>query len=574
MEKKNLEEKLRSEGKRFAPNVIDKIYKQVGLEFSVSKENKVVEEKLLEEGKEFVKENYQAIAKEISPKPKFQSGFFRVITHPGFIAGMAATFVAIATTSVVVPVLIIKGRVSNSDNNGEVNNNSDVSPIQYSVNENTISLNIVSGSQTYNAKVKFIVDKEDYVESDSIVCLDDYSAYLIDNFGNTTNINSNSSRYGIGSDKQEINSFTNKYLLTALNYGYLERNNINKANKIVFQIDSSVDGGAYYSKIKSTLEQDILDFSHENRVVVDYEIVSTKQVEIENIDEQDADKVAQIVQIYELSKRLFVGEKRTLTEVYFSDNVNDWIARFVSYDSERLQDYLDLLQFFSDNIKTTERINNMINEFYEFAQGYLNNVKKLNSYLPIFESRIKEIKAYLKVNGSNEVKEALSKGYKELAKYLNDKFYNDHREEIRLDINREPSFEQIEWDYFSNMFDLYQENGHGKEEPPMHRIKPTDPEDYSSYLEENYGKDSSYAKDERTLYKTYADLQELLRKRDGEIKRTNDEFYDAVIWNMDEHDWWNDEDFDNYVCEDENWDNEFDEWWDHHHGGGHGPRRD
>lgn len=61
MQKKNLEEQLKLEGSKLAPNKIEAIYEKLGLDFSSREVNIEVENKLKEEGKKFVKNNVEDV---------------------------------------------------------------------------------------------------------------------------------------------------------------------------------------------------------------------------------------------------------------------------------------------------------------------------------------------------------------------------------------------------------------------------------------------------------------------------------------------------------------------------------
>lgn len=566
MDNKNLETKLKAEGKSFAPNVLDKVYKKVGLEFSLSKEEKVVEDKLLAEGKDFVKNDYKVIAKEVEEKKVNKHAFLHFLKNPATISISASLIVSVTATAIIVPTLLSK---RNANNEGELQ--SPGTTLQL-VDDNNVSLALSSGSQTYNAKIKFVVDSNDVVDTDSIVSYDDNSAYILDNFGNTTNIDKDISRFDFGNTSQDISTFTNKYLLTALNYGYLERNNINQANTITFTIDSSFDGGAYYSKVKETLEKDVLEFSKQYKVVINYSIEESKSVDTENLSEEDAAKVNEIIHIYELSTRLFVGSKRTLTQAYFSEDVNDWIKRFIIKDEQTLQAYIDMLEFFDENIKTQEDIDKLIDEFYFFADEYISNIDAFNSFLPIFDSRIKMIKAHLKVNGSDEVKEALNGGFAALVKYLNDKFARNPQD--RINVDKEPSTEVRGWDYFEEIYNVYEEHHpHGGHREMGMRPGVGDIYGFLNYLKKTYTETTEYEKSEYALFATYSDLINCIYCRDDSIMRTDTEFYTTIFFHLEQSDdyfssgW--DDDFDHYQDECEGWDDDFDDWWNHHHGGPH-----
>ena len=564
MDKKNLEEKLRSEGKRFAPNVLDKVYKSIGLEFSSS--NKVIENKLMEEGKILTPNNYQNIAKEIKPTKKMPNGFLSFISHPVFISVSASLLVGVVAASIIIPIVVAK------------NNNGQVSDTLQLANENNVSLDLVSGSSSYQAKIKFVVDKNDVVDENSIVTYDDNSAYLIDNFGNKANIASSRANTNISS--LDISSFTNSYLLTALNYGYLERSNINQANTLVFKIDSSIDNGAYYSKIKETLENDILNFSKNYKVVINYQIVEETSLDtslLENLDPEVANK---ILRIYELSTSLFVGSKYVLSEAYFSDDVSDWINKFKDYEAEVLDEYISMLEFIDEQIRTREDIDRMIGDFYYYAGGYLEMIDYLNEFLPKIDARIKLIKAHLKVNGSDQMKELLAGNYKDLAHYLNEN-YAIRRTDTFLNENNEPSTEVVNWDYFTRVYPIFDEHGpHGNPHPgehpgeggnphgPRRHMQPIYP--FLEHLQVCYGSDE-YEKSEYALYETYSDLQNLVFYRNNYIVAVDNEFNETLFWYIMENQYFSDwgDDYDHYQCEDDNWDNDFDAWWDDHHGGPH-----
>ena len=543
MEKKNLEEKLKSEGKNFSPNVLSKVYEKLGLELSSSTENKKVETKLMEEGEKLVPNNYEAVSKNITPK-KQSVGFLAFIKNPITISVSASLLVAVVATSIVVPLLL----------NRNVNSVNETDAIAV---DNTVTLDLTSASQNYNAKVKYVINTEGNVESNKIITLDDNSAYLIDKFNTapTTRLNEN-----IKNEKHTV--FTTKYLTTALNYGYLEKLDITKSNKLVFKITSPSSNNI--SSLKNELEDNILSFMEENKVIIDYEIEEVKVDIYSEFEEQDYEKASLILDMYNLATRLFVGEDKTLTEAYFSSDLNDWVARFKDSDKEEIQSYVDMLSEFNEYIVGNEQRNRMIDDFYKYSEKFLNEIKVFNSYIPTINERLTSVINSLKENGSDELKGYLNENnYPQLSRYLNEKYQSQNR---RMD-RKEPVGEIRVWDFFLDGYFMF--NNH----QPM-RPGQVNPGDFLQYLPKTYGEGTTYSTNEETLFNLYVDLASLINFRDTAVLFVDDNFFEIVLDIIEEQLFmmdWDDDEYCHNHDEPDGWNEDFDNWWknnnhgDHHH---------
>ena len=544
MEKKNLEEKMRSEGKSFAPNVLGKVYEKLGLEFSNAK-NQVVENKLKEEGKILVQNRYDEVKASIPEKKKIP-GFLLFIKNPITISVTASVLVGVITTSILVPVLV--NRYAQGAGLNETN---------AVATDNTVSLNLTSASKSYSAKMKYVVNTEGKVEEDKIIALDDNSAYLINKYDTVPA----TSKASIAKDTNYL-SFTNKYLETALNYGYLEKIK-SSANTIVFTISSSKGNDKRFKELKEELEDSLLSFIEENKVIIDYTI-EEEQVDIYSLfDEEDYEKASLIIDMYNLSSRLFVGSERTLSEAYFSDDLNDWANHFKNTSLELLNEYVDMLTFLNDKIVGEEKRDLLIDIFYEESDMFLNDVKLFNSYLPIMEAREKAIKEYLAENGSDAIKAVLD-NQGALFEYLN-KFAKRPNERIQPD--SKVDYTPATWDIFDKGFYVFNQNNYN----PHGRV---DVRSFKELLEKVYNNTTEFGKTEEDLYYLYYDLFTLLDVRQSTIYIIDDNYFsliDAVSgfqFMMD----WNDEDYCHNHEEPHGWDEDFDEWWDSNHGhkgGGH-----
>ncbi len=544
MEKKNLEEKMRSEGKSFAPNVLGKVYEKLGLEFSNAK-NQVVENKLKEEGKILVQNRYDEVKASI-PEKKRIPGFLQFIKNPITISVTASVLVGVITTSILVPVLV--NRYAQGAGLNQTN---------AVATDNTVSLNLTSASKSYSAKMKYVVNTEGKVEEDKIITLDDNSAYLIDKYDTAPA----TSKASIAKDTDYL-SFTNKYLETALNYGYLEKIK-SSANTIVFTISSSKGNDKQFNELKAELEDSLLSFIEENKVIINYTI-EEEQVDIYSLfDEEDYEKASLIIDMYNLSSRLFVGSKRTLTEAYFSDDLNDWANRFKNTSLELLNEYVDMLTFLNDKIVGEEKRDLLIDIFYEESDMFLNDVKLFNSYLPIMEAREKTIKEYLALNGSEAIKAVLDNP-SALFNYLNK--YARHGNE-RISPDAKVDYTPATWDIFNEGFYVFNQNNYN----PHGRV---DVRSFKELLEKTYNNSAEFEKTEEDLYYLYYDLFTLLDVRQSTIYIIDDNYFsliDAVSgfqFMMD----WDDDDYCHNHEEPHGWDDDFDEWWDSNHGhkgGGH-----
>ncbi len=537
MDKKNLETKLSEEGKRLAPNVLNKVYKKLGLEFSSSKENLQIENTLKEEGKLLVKNNYQEVNEKI-PHTKPLPGFIRFIKNPITISLSASFLVGVIATSVLIPTFINRSnQQANETGEGAIQ-----------LTANTVTLDLISASKSYNAKMQYVVDTDGLVETDKVIAMDDSSAYLIDKYGTAP------SNRKISDEKEQFDIFTTKYLTTALNYGYIEKLDYTKSNKIIFNISYASRSGT----IKEELEENILNFIQTNKVFIEYEFKETEMDIYSQYDEKDYEKISLIVDLYDLSNHLFVGNTKTLKEAFFSNDVKDWVDRFINEDIEIIQEYVDMLTVFNEYVTGKEQIDSMIDRFYHHSQILLDDIELFNHYIEIIDNRLQDVKNELLSNGSSEIKQAIQGGYYLLARYL-DKKYSSHGHNMP---KNEPIAKIINWDLFVDGYDVYK-NQHEQ------RHDAFDVESFRKYLPKAYDGEE-YTKTEEDLFNLYCDLYSATAYRDQAFRMIDDNFVDIVVMMIEDHIFMTDFDDDEFCHyhggpQNDDWDHHFDEWWDDNH---------
>ena len=537
MEKKDLETKLKGEGKRFAPNVLNKVYKSIGLELSSSK-NKEVEAKLLEEGKRLVKNDYKTVSEKIVSKKQPTNKLFLFVKNPITISAAATFLVGVLSASIVLPIVLSKA-LANTDDGDTV------------AVDNSVTLDLTSASKSYNAKMKYVIDTDGNVDPSKVITLDNSSAYLIDKYNVVP-----TTRTGSYVNETKYTEFTSNYLMTALNYGYLEKIDYSKTNELVFKITTSSKSSKQFNLIKNELEESIESFIEENKIILEYTIEEVQSDLYELFSEENYDKASLIIDLYDLSTRLFVGTNKTLTEAYFSSDINDWANRFKNYDVQTLERYVYMLTEFNQNVEGVEQRDRFIDEFYQYSSNFLQEIDLFNSYLPVMNAQEEAIKEELSKSGSVQIKTLLNGPFEELVNYLNHA-YGERRNEI--DRRFKPSFETDVWDIFVEGYHAFQEKQHGQ-----HSHMPV--EDFKKKLSEKYSENSLFEKNEETLFNLYIDLQNLLSLRSNAINIVGDNFTELVFEIIDQHKFvneWDDDLFSHPHDEppSDDWDDHFFDWW-------------
>lgn len=525
MLKRNLKKVIKEEGNKITPNVIDKVYESLGI--SYVQESKKVEAKVKKESKHFVpnvKNNVYA-SLDITSRSAWAKPLTLSVISTALIAGV--TFALIyptirrnnivpETSETVTPDVVNKITVPSS-----------------------VNLKVVSASETYSPSVVYSIDTEGQVSMNNVLALNDDALNIINNFN--TNFNRDVALY-------DVKSFTGKYLSTALNLGYLERQDATKVNQITIEFTFDNKDAQYFDSVIASLKQEIDKFIYDNKIITSYTCVTN----VESINDVDSEIISLIRTAYELATKLFVtSEGETVQILCFSTNFEDWVEKYKDSSVEELTDYVDFLKY----------INEMISDD-SMKVHFMEDLVRCSLY----QVAIGEIE---------ELYDDLLNKYSEVLGFYNEKF-NEHRPNF-LD-----PFDGDDWDWWDDYGHNHPPHGepphngeeHAPDRPDQGQGHPGDRE-----LEEFEQFKAELAAEEFTVNDSmnkqavenmleriewYADelscyyisfIENLDREFDHLIHRIDEgEFYDE---NRPPHE-------DHYQPEPEGWDDEFEDWWQHH----------
>lgn len=595
MQKKNLEEQLKLEGSKLAPNKIEAIYEKLGLDFSSREVNIEVENKLKEEGKKFVKNNVEGVYSSlgitsniqkdsqtenrvIDEKSEFvpnvmddvyhsihaknpHNKFYLFIHNHTTIAIVSSLLIAGFISAIVIPNIINVNQENiveptNTDNNVTPNS---ITPSK----ENKISIDVKSASGSYSSSVRFVVDTNGLVNTNKIVTTDDQSAYVVDNIGNSVTPNS-LVKYLINSD-ETVSSFTEKYLTSALNCGIIEKQNTSQTNSIKLFVETLSDGGQYYNAIKDSLNDTLLNFIKNNKVVATIEISESTDDEVLT-EIEDSELASLIEEAYTVASRIFVYSDGTpLEDAYISDDLSVWVDTFKDYSVTQMEDIVEFLYYISDNISTDSEIDETLDFFKERIATPKKEVEYLNNYLPKVVAVRERIFNDLKVNG-NDLK-AKYPTYPELISYLDDEYYNlYYGEEVEDLLRYTPNDNPKTWKWWENgicHFDpFFDDDRHiDRHRPP--KPLPELPEWFKHDLEA-YDNPSSIVSNEENLYIVIHDQYLLELFREKSLVQIDMDFEDIFTRIKDGefgHGHRDDGDYNHYHSEPSGWEDEFYDWW-------------
>lgn len=601
MQKKNLEKQLKKEAIKFAPNKLQDIYSSLGISFLNCSSNKDIEKALSEEGNKVINNNINTINEKLgintrtnnesyiknrmgeekdsfvpvviddvynSINHKNPKNKFYLFMHDKANITIFSSFLLVCIlSSIIIPIVLNKNNnlddsaaTDNDENSTIITTDTSIKP----TNENGVTIDVASPSETYRAKATFFVGVDGTIDANKIITKDDQSAYVIDNI-DKNNQTTAQSKYAIGND-ETIFSFTNKYLISALNCGILEKQNITNFNSIKFYIETRNDNGNYFNAIKSEINDEIIGFMKNYKVVANIQILKSEEDDVlSTLNNHDlADYISEV---YNIASRIFAFSNGTyLEDAYFSNDLKDWIEVFKDYSVEQMKDITTFVWFINDNISTQNEIDKTLNEFVDGTASIKEDVKKLNSYLTKIVSFREEIFGSLKNDGNDlrntystysKLIEALIKNYGEQSTKYPKNFYM-----------YTPNDEQKEWKWWENGLHHYKPEDKLlsiKKETEDNSLVP--PNEFIDSLTK-YDDLSNLDKSEQTLLATLYDQYQLEHYLQGSINKIDDCF-NKIFTKIKNGDYGHgerkDDDYNHYKDEPPDWDESFDDWWNHHY---------
>ena len=527
MRKRNLTKIIKEEGNRITPNVIDKVYDSLGI--SYVQESKKVEAKVKKDGKRFVpnvKNNVYA-SLDITQRSSW--------TRPLTLSVISTALIAGVTLAIIIPT--IKKSISVE----ETQTGENETPVVASLNApSTVNMRVVSASEAYSPEVMYSIDTEGNVSLSDVVTLNDDASNIINNFDTVFNNRSANSAYDVG-------SFTNKYLSTALNLGYLERQDSTKVNKINIEFIFDNSDQEYFNSVIASLKEEVGQFVYNNKIITIYTCVANA----ERYADVDSEIVALIRTAYELATKLFVTpEGETIEVLCFSSNFDDWVEKYKNASKEELNQYIDFLKYVDEMISDDSMKAFFIEDLIRCS---------------LYQVALGEIE---------DLYDELADKYGEIVAIYNEKFH-EHRPNV-LD-----PFEDDGWDWWD---DYGHDHPHDHGGPrPYHRLERPGPEEP--------GHGDEYDLDHYNQFKAELATEEFV-VNDSMNKQAVENVLDRIEWYADELSMFymsfsieieiefdhligridNGEFFDenrpphedHYQPEPDGWDDEFEDWWEHH----------
>lgn len=530
MLKRNLTKELKKEGKLFTPNVIDKVYESLGM--SIVKADAKIEKSIKQEGEVFVPNVKENVYASVDAKPR--NAFASFLLKPATLGVMSAALVAGVALAVVLP---------NLNKSIQAGESTEETPADVSVKTlnapSTVNMKVISASESYSPAVMYTTDENGQVALNDIIALNNDGSNIINNLDTVFSNRAISSSYN-------IESFTSKYLSTALNLGYLERQDATKVNKIQIEFIYDEEDEEYFNSLVTDLNSHISSFVYENKVIAQFTCARS----IEESDEADPETLALIRTAYELATKLFVtSDGKTVKVLCFSLDFKDWIEKYKETSKEELLDYIEFLKYIDEMISDDEM-------------------------KAMFMSDLASCSLYQEAIDDIEVRyQSLLETYASVLEVFNERF-SEHRPNLLPPLDGGWDW----WDDFGHDHPhgddhhggprpLYREPGHGEEpEPGMH----LELEDYANLVSiienENFEITQSMSKDdvEEVLIEIeyYCDALSMFF---GEFNEVIEEQFEGLIYRVDNGDFIDNDrpPFpDHYQEEPEEWDDWFEDWWD------------
>ena len=446
MLKRNVTKDLKKEGKLFTPNVIDKVYESLGM--SIVKADAKVEKNIKKEGEVFVPNVKENVYASVDVKPR--NAFASFLLKPATLGVASAVLVAGVTLAIVLP-LANKAIVTNEEVTETAETPSE-EPLKVLSAPSTVNMKVVSASEAYSPAVMYAINTKGQVLLDNVLPLNNDASNIISNLDRDFNTRSTSTQYS-------VESFTGRYLTTALNLGYLERQDAAKVNKIEIEFIFDEDDELYFSGVVESINERLRDFIYENKVIATY----TCEQNMEKSDEADSETLSYIRIAYELATKLFVtSDGKTVKVLCFSTVFEDWIEKYKNTSKEELLAYIDFLKYIDEMISDDTMKNSFMEDLAECS---------------LFQEAIDDI---------TERYQGLAQKYEANLALFNEK-YNEHRPNFLPPLDGGWDW----WDDFGHDHRPHEggehphDGGEGPHQPPT-RNRPDEPENDFYDLESYY----------------------------------------------------------------------------------------
>ncbi len=581
MKRKELENNLIKEGQSLIPNKIDCIYQKLGISFLDEKvNNSFIEQKIKKEGNILLENAKPDIVKKEDEWSAFYENKLEEEKHhfvpniknklplkrenpilaffkkPATIAFSGTFAIAVICTSVVLSnALNRKGIVDDSDsvinnstnNNTSADNSSNSSAIDTVIltGRSTVNFKVISGSGEYKPEVVYAVETTGYIDTSSLVAVNDSSKNILSAFSST---NTNQVKKLASNDSYTISSFTSKYLNIALNLGYIERKNSSQTNNIAISISYSKEDEAYYKSLLTELENYFNSFIYDNKVIAQFSVNNSES-------ETSEDELTQLIsQAYEICTNLFVDQNGEVNKILcFSTDFNDWLNKYSSYSIEEMRTYVDYL------IQINEKISNDTNKY-------------------LFIERLSECSTIqARVDTLNTYYNKLSTIYSELSVNM-DKVEMDEDG----DMTRPDGKDDYDWDWWSdvghghkganrlNDFDNYYDDEDDFNDDREDFVPPHLDKDYNQFIKELdeliSRKDTLDTSNKKVVRKYLNDVRfysKYLNDFYNDYSEYLDDKLEKLLDDLDKDEFNNGKPTHHEHDEEmpEGWDDEFDDWW-------------
>ena len=518
-----VEKVLKEEGKSFTPNKIERIYATIGIERT--QENKFEEARIKDESGEFVpdvKSGVYTNINKVEPKPSF----FSKLLKPLPLSITAAFLVsAIAVGSVMYS--ISKKPIQSGE---EVGQGEEITNSSTLKSTSTVSLTVQSASKLYEPSVFYTVNNNGQVDNNSVIAINDDSANIVDNFESSRAITKG----------YTINEFTERYLKTALNLGYIERQDKTKTNKIQLSFTFDKSDSSYFANAKKDLENNIKKFMYDNKVIASFEIE-----EVSCSENVDSELDALIRMAYEFATKIFVDENGKPIEILcFSTNYDDWVEKYKDTSIEEMRKYVDFLK----------QIDALISDD-EMKEVFVDALKICSDY----QEAVKEIKV---------IYEHLQELHIQLVNEYNEKFHE------HMPIELMPLDGHGHWDWWDDYGHDHPMGPHpgSRHGGPWHDHDWKDLDTYYEFVEQYRAETFTLVGTDEDSYLYLLDdifyyASEFKEYYDIFTHELNDMF--GGIMNSAEQGAFIDENKpphgSHFVDMDEGWEDDFDDWWNEHY---------
>lgn len=417
MKKKDLENLIKKEGKKIVFDKKYEIFSQLGINVDKSyslNENLQIENSISKEASKLIPDVKDKVYASLNIENK-KNNIWSFIKKPSFYGPV----LSLCLCAVVCGSIFI---------NRNMNENT-IEPTIAPMQSNTVDLKITSASKKYNPEVLYTVNTNGIVDSSKIISLNDASTNIVNQ---------------INSDNQTTEDFVLNYLNKALDFGYLERLNINEYNEICIDLSSSTADEEYTKQSSAKLTELIDKFSYENKVVIKY----TSNIINEVASDVDSELLVLIKQAYYITTRVFTKKDGTSSKFFaFSNNINDWIEKYKTFDVDDMEDYVEFLVKLEDTISSEEKREMFLNDIDRLTP-YLDFSEKLSFHFSNLKNKFDEFIAFAKEKGIEfkndfEDLECSPWDWWDSYDFKEDDYFNPHHRNFREDEQPKYDFDEF-----------------------------------------------------------------------------------------------------------------------------------